>query len=212
MSRGVIAEVRDLVPLRPLVYGEALQIAEAQAARFLKAAGVSGPAVAETTITDLPKFEVNRISPFPVSGATQWAHGRWHVVLNGTEPVTRQKFSLAHELKHVIDHPFIDRIYSTFPEHDRESMTERVCDYFAGCLLMPRPWVEKAWHDGNQHLGDLAEAFGVSQSAMHVRLRQIGLGEITPRCAVPGSTLSRQLYRRGSWSPKHRRPQAAALH
>ena len=212
MSRGVIADVRDLVPMRPLLYGEALQIAETQASRFLAAAGITAPAVPERIITDLPKIRVNRMSPFPVSGATQWSHGCWHVVLNGAEPVTRQKFSLAHELKHVLDHPFIDQIYSGFPEHDRENMSERICDYFAGCLLMPRPWVEKAWHEGNQHLGDLADSFGGSQSAMNVRLRQIGLGEITPRCAVPGSCFSRQLYRRGDWSSRHRRCRASALH
>jgi predicted transcriptional regulator len=205
MSRGVIAEVRDLVPIRPHIYGEALQIAEAQATRLLASAGITGPAVPERIITDLPRVLVNRMSPFPVSGAAEWTHGRWHVVINGAEPVTRQKFSLAHELKHIIDHPFIDQVYSNFPEHDLQNMTERICDYFAGCLLMPRPWVEKAWHEGNQHLGDLAAAFGVSQSAMNVRLRQIGLGEVTPRCAVPGSTFSRQLYRRGNWSRHHSR-------
>jgi predicted transcriptional regulator len=212
MSRGLIAEVRDLVPVRPLIYGEALQIAEAQAARLLASAGITGPAVPEHIITELPRVQVNRMSPFPVSGATEWAHGRWHVVLNGAEPVTRQKFSLAHELKHIIDHPFADQIYANFPEHDRQNMTERICDYFAGCLLMPRQWVEKAWHGGNQHLGDLAEAFGVSQSAMNVRLRQIGLGEMTPRCAVPGTAFSRQLYRRGEWSSRHRRSRASVLH
>lgn len=212
MSRAAVAEVRDLVPIRPLVYGEALHIAETQAARFLATAGISSPAVPERTITELPKVQVNRMSPFPVSGATEWAHGRWHIVLNGAEPATRQKFSLAHELKHIIDHPFVDQIYSGFPEHDRERMTERICDYFAGCLLMPKPWVEKAWHEGNQHLGDLAETFGVSQSAMHVRLRQIGLGEMTPRCAVPGSAYSRQLYRPSDWSTKHRRSRASVLH
>jgi hypothetical protein len=212
MSRGVIAGLRDLLPIRPLVYGEALRIAEQQAARFLDLSGVASPVVPESIFTDLPKFEVNRMSPFPVSGATQWVRGIWQVVLNGAEPATRQKFSLAHELKHVIDHPFVDRLYASFPEHDRANMVERVCDYFAGCLLMPKPWVEREWHAGNQHLGDLAATFGVSQSAMHVRLRQIGLGVITPRCAVPGSVFSKQIYRRNSWSPKHHRSRAAVLH
>jgi Zn-dependent peptidase ImmA (M78 family) len=212
VTRGVIAEIRDLVPIRPLVYGEALQLAEKQAAYLLASAGITGPSVPERIITDLPRVQVNRMSPFPVSGATEWSHGRWHVVLNGAEPSTRQRFSLAHELKHIIDHPFIDQIYANFPEHDRQNMTERICDSFAGCLLMPKPWVERAWNDGNQHLGDLAVTFGVSQSAMHVRLRQLGLVEMTPRCAVAGSTFSRHRYRRGEWSSRHHRSRASALH
>lgn len=212
MSRGLIAEVRDLVPLHALTYGEALQVAEAQAARFLALAGITGPPVSEHIITELPRIQVNRMSPFPVSGATEWSHGRWHVVLNGAEPVTRQKFSLAHELKHIIDHPFADQIYSKLPEHDRQNLTERVCDHFAGCALMPKSWVEKEWHSGNQHLGDLAMTFGVSQSAMQVRLRHLGLIGMTPRCAVPGSTFSRQRYRRGEWSSRHRRGRTSVPH
>lgn len=211
-TAGTIGKLRDVVPIRPLIYGEALQIAEAQAARFLAMAGISGPAVPENIITDLPKFQVIRRSPFPVSGASTWAHGRWQIGLNGAEPATRQRFSLAHELKHVIDHPFADQIYSGFPAHDSETMIERVCDHFSGCLWMPRPWVEQAWHGGNQHLGDLATTFGVSQSAMYVRLRQLGLSEMTPRCAVPGSGLSRQLYhRQSSWPPRSQRPRTQVL-
>ena len=65
-------------------------------------------------------------------------------------------------------------------------MVERICDYFAGCLLMPRPWVKRLYCSGVQHLPDLAQAFGVSQAAMSVRLNQIGLVEPTPRC-LPAS-------------------------
>jgi predicted transcriptional regulator len=203
MSRSIIAEVRDVMPMRPLGYGEAQHVAEVQAARFLVAAGITAPPVLESAIAELPKVDVNRTSPFPVSGATEWAGGRWHVVLNGSEPATRQKFSLAHELKHILDHPFVEQIYSRFPDHDRPATIERLCDYFAGCLLMPRPWIEKAWLEGNHHVEDLASTFGVSPSAIGVRLRQLGLATATPRCAVPGSLTYRQRYRRGSWSTRH---------
>jgi Zn-dependent peptidase ImmA (M78 family) len=61
-------------------------------------------------------------------------------------------------------------------------MVERICDYFAGCLLMPRPWLKREYCSGRQYLPDLAQAFGVSQAAMTVRLNQIGLVPATPRC------------------------------
>jgi predicted transcriptional regulator len=211
MSRAVVTELRDLMPIRPLLYGEALRLAEQQAARMLASAGITGPAVPERIIADLPRVQVNRMSPFPVSGATEWSHGRWHIVLNGAEPATRQRFSLAHELKHIIDHPFVDQIYANLPEHERGTLTERVCDSFAGCLLMPKPWVERAWHNGNQHLGDLATTFGVSHAAMQVRLRQLGLGETTPRCANPGSVSSKQFSRSGSWTYSRHRPRSSIL-
>jgi hypothetical protein len=68
--------------------------------------GVTDGPVPERIITELPKLHVQRFSPLPVSGATQWTHGRWLVLLN--EPITRQRFSLAHEAKHILDHRFVD--------------------------------------------------------------------------------------------------------
>ena len=59
-ERGVVASLRDTVPLRPLTYTESLRIAELQAARFLNFVGVHEPAVPERVITELPKIQVTR--------------------------------------------------------------------------------------------------------------------------------------------------------
>jgi Zn-dependent peptidase ImmA (M78 family) len=182
MNPSLVTKLRDTVPLRPLRYSEALRLAEVQAQRFLALAGVTEPSVPERIITDLPYVQVNRLSPFPSSGASHWSRGRWLVVLNGSEPATRQRFSLAHEAKHILDHRFVALMYSSFPDSERRDMIERICDYFAGCLLMPRPWVKSIYCSGVQHLPELAQRFGVSQAAMSVRLKQIGLVEPTPRC------------------------------
>jgi Zn-dependent peptidase ImmA (M78 family) len=58
-------------------------------------------------------------------------------------------------------------------------------------LLMPRPWLKRAYAHGIQRLPELAARFGVSQLAMQVRLNQIGLTEPAPRCSRsrPGWTL-----------------------
>jgi len=182
MSPGIVARLRDTVPLRPLRYSEALRLCELQAQRFLAMSGITAPAVPERVIADLPRLRVARMSPFPTSGATHWSQGRWLVVVNASEPITRQRFSLAHELKHIIDHRFAKLNYSDFPDLERAEMVERICDYFAGCLLMPRPWVKRAYFSRTQHLPDLARIFGVSQAAITVRLNQIGLTDPTPRC------------------------------
>lgn len=186
MNPSVVTRLRDKMPLRPLRYGEALRMAELQAQQFLALTGVTEPSVPERVIAELPRIHVNRLTPFPTSGASHWAQGRWLVVVNGAEPLTRQRFSLAHELKHIIDHRFAHLIYGKFPEIEREQLIEQVCDFFAGCLLMPRPWVKRLYCSGIQHLPELAQMFGVSQAAMSVRLSQIGLTDPAPRC-LPGS-------------------------
>ena len=198
MNRSPISVARDCVPLRPLRYTECLRVAEIQAQRFLATSGVHGPSVSERIITELPRVRVNRMTPWPTSGMSQWSDGLWLVVINGAEPKVRQRFSLAHELKHIIDHNFADLIYSGIPAEDRHDRVEQICDYFAGCLLMPRPWVKRIWGSGVQHLPTLAQHFGVSQAAMQVRLNQIGLVDPTPRCgSANDDQLTRMLDGRG---------------
>jgi len=201
MSRGVIASLRDFVPIRPLTRAEAYRIAEIQAARLLALVGATEPPVRETIITGLPKMLVQRFSPLPVSGATQWSNGRWMVLLNGAEPLVRQRFSLAHELKHILDHRFVDILYQRIPEGDRAEFIESVCNYFAGSVLVPRAWLQRAWGEGVQRPFELAARFGVSQAAIAVRLSQVGLGDRSPRCSrvAPGWTLP---WTRGAGTPE----------
>ena len=135
MNRGVLAQLRDVVPLRALTRQEALSVAERQALKLLELTGTIGGPVHERIIAELPRIHVERMSPWPVSGATHWVNGRWIIVLNGAEPVVRQRFSLAHELKHIIDHPFVDTLYRGIPEADRHDFIERTCDYFAGRIF-----------------------------------------------------------------------------
>lgn len=180
MTPGMVTVLRDLVPIRPLTPGEARQIAERQATRLLELTGVTHPPLPEEAIAELPRIHVYR-RPLEVSGASEWARGKWQIALNSLEPLTRQRFSLAHEFKHIIDDRFVKVLYGHIPEARRAQLVESLCDYFAGCLLMPRPWVKRAWATQTQDSARLAAMFGVSQTAMHVRLHQLGLTEPLPR-------------------------------
>ena len=66
-------------------------------------------------------------------------------------------------------------------------------DYFAGCTLIPKRDLKRAWGNGIQRTTDLAHCFGVSEPAIRVRLAQTGLSTETddvpaPRCARPVRT------------------------
>jgi hypothetical protein len=183
MTRGVIATLRDCVPIRPLTREEALRVAELQAQRFHALLGSDMPPTADELIAGLPRIQIERMSPIPVSGSAHWSAGRWLIVLNGAESAARQRFSLAHEFKHILDHRFIDVLYRGVAARDRDRWIEFVCNHFAGCLLMPRPWVKRLYCSGIQRLDELAAHFGVSQAAMQYRLNWIGLVGPQPRCA-----------------------------
>lgn len=184
-TRTMVAELRSLMPDRPLRFAEAQRIAELQANRLLKLTLSTSAPVSESIITELPRIDVRRAGSLIGSGATAWSRGMWRIRINGAEPVTRQRFTLVHEFKHILDAGCEDAIYRHLPEGPaRERHIEAICDHFAACLLMPKAWVKQLWGQGVQDLGGLAWRFEVSQQAMLIRLQNLGLVEPLPRHAA----------------------------
>ncbi len=189
-ERGVLAILRSLMPKRLLTTREAEIVAELQANRLLELAGLPQAPIPNELITELPRIAVRVDPDLPVSGCAQWVSGRWLISINGSEPWTRQRFSLAHELKHVLDHPAVNIIYAG------DEQAEHLADYFAACLLMPRRYVRTAWYEGMQSLAALSEHFGVSERAMAVRLQHLGLRQPAPRHRdLPSESRRRQRRR-----------------
>jgi hypothetical protein len=182
MNQSVFKALRKVMPPRALNHVEALRIAELQAVRFLELAGMTEPPVPESIIATVPKVELRRISPWPVSGCTDWVKGTWVIVINGADSAMRQRFTIAHEFKHILDYLFIDIAYPASPSMSRTRRAEVVCDYFAGCLLVPKVWLRRAWVSGHQDVNKLAREFQVSPQAMQTRLFQTGLIMRPDRC------------------------------
>jgi len=188
----VLDELRSIVPNRRLSMNEGYVLAERQATALLRRQGVYAAPVPATTISRLPFMRVAVRTPMSTSGATDWRKPRWVVLLNGMEPAVRQRFSLAHEFKHIIDHPYVEKAYG-HAASERHPSIERLCDYFAACLLMPRQWIKQAFADGVQDIYDLASLFEVSPQAMQVRLLQLGLIDPYARCGGMNNAYLRQL-------------------
>lgn len=182
-SPSVLAQLRGLMPNRPLNLVDARWVAERQANRMLALQGVTEPPVPEAVITDLPRLWVRRADLNKSSGGCQWIANRWLILLKASDLPTRQRFSLAHEYKHILDHPFGEHLYPPMAGLTTSERAERACEFFAACLLMPRLWVRRAFTAGAQDLRLLAETFDVSRSAMRIRLDHLGLTPPTPRCA-----------------------------
>ncbi len=182
---SLLAELRGFVPRRRLPYEEALRLAERQANRFRTRLGIAGANLPDIAIAGLPRIAVRRFADLKVSGLRHWHNGRWIIALNPTEPPGRQRFRLAHEFKHVLDHTTAAWIAWDEPGLPAHIKTERLADYFAGCLLMPKRHVVRL---ARQQLSrdEMAIVFDVTPRAMHVRLEQLGLTPILPRCGRPG--------------------------
>lgn len=178
----IIRELRKLTPHRRLEEHEAGAIAEKQALRLLDHLGITDPAVGVERIGELPRIDITTEPGIPVSGSATWLSSRWLIVINADEHRHRQRFTLAHEFKHVLDHPFVDRLHVNGDGERDHRLTERICDEFAASFLMPRPWVKAAWVAGIQKPAELARLFVVSEQAMRFRLSRLGLLDEHQRC------------------------------
>ncbi|HLX50205.1 MAG TPA: ImmA/IrrE family metallo-endopeptidase [Streptosporangiaceae bacterium] len=179
---SVLGTLRALLPPRRLLLSEALRLAELQANRLLHLQHVVGAPVPQEIVTSLPRVLIDYDPDLPrhaASGLSDWdAHRRaWVITLNPDEPATRQRFTVIHEYKHIVDHghPGLGgrlprSIYGLTP-------VEYIAEYFAGCVLMPKRWLRAAFYGGIQRPSELARLFDVSTRAMTVRLEQIGLIE-----------------------------------
>jgi Zn-dependent peptidase ImmA (M78 family) len=179
---SVLAHLRSLVPDRRLTPSEALRIAELQANHLLRHFQIETSAVPEEIVSELPRLRVIREDGLPVSGAAHWDGRCWLITLNADEPLFRQRFSLMHEFKHVLDHTTKNLLYHDRPFQNAGEQAERVADYFAACALMPKRVIKRLWCQGNQDVVELADTLYVSTRALRFRLEQLGLIEPSQRC------------------------------
>jgi Zn-dependent peptidase ImmA (M78 family) len=194
---GVLVRLRASCPRRPLSWTEAERIAERQAGVLRHELKLdTRPALPASALRGLPFMTVTYRDGFPTSGmATKTGLG-WVVVIRGDEPKVRQRFSLAHEVKHIIDDDLMTALagglYPATTLYSAAERSERVADRFAAALLMPKVLLRRDWTESLQDVGVLARRYDVSRSAMEIRLRQLGLLQATPRCATPHAAAHHQ--------------------
>jgi hypothetical protein len=173
---GLLVTLRALMPRRatPLSVEEALQIAERQSGVLRRELGFQHiPALPASLVGALPFVRIAH-EPLPTPGLLLPTNRGWVIALNAADVATRKKFSALHELKHLLDDPFV-----ASARHDPRA--ERVCNHFAACSLMPRVLLKRDWGNRIQNPAALAKRYGVSQSAMTIRLRDIGLVMVAHR-------------------------------
>ncbi len=124
---------------------------EEQAKRFLKKWGIRQPPVDVAEIALMEGIELH-IAPIGMPTCCARVDGRRIIWVNRTDPVTRRRFRIAHEIFEFFDY------------------SEQECDAGAAFLLMPPDWVEKYAPKVKMDLLSLAKIFRVSHEAMAYRL------------------------------------------
>jgi Zn-dependent peptidase ImmA (M78 family) len=121
------------------------------------------------------------------SGMVTRQGARIIIGVNRFHSETRQRFTVAHEIGHMLlhaDQPLIvdhDGLSLIGRRNEGESGTrEREANAFAAALLMPEDWVRQAVAgqeipvEGDEKVAALAKKFGVSQQAMIFRMMNLG--------------------------------------
>ena len=123
-----------------------------------------------------------------VSGFLAWKNGRPVIGVNGRHSQNRQRFTIAHEIGHILLHPqlnlHIDDTFALKLRSDKsrrsETTDEREANIFAAELLMPITRLMEDTkrigvidlHD-EQRIEQLAKLYKVSPQAMAIRLQQV---------------------------------------
>jgi hypothetical protein len=171
---SVLAALRALIPNRKLRFYEAQRLTELQASRLLALRHITEAPVPSEIVSDLARIRVD-YDDLPTSGLSFWDGRDWVICLNTTEPDTRQRFTLLHEFKHIIDHGRTELLYTDSHRTGGSDQAEHAADHFAGCVLMPKRLVYAAWRQGLRSHAELAMLFDVSVRAIEVRLDQLRL-------------------------------------
>lgn len=184
----LLALLRGVPAKRGLTYGESIQIARIQASKLRTWAAAQEPEINLIWLVNQRAIPVNFTASHLLgeqSGlTTDHISGKLEMYINESEPATRQRFSLLHEFKHVLDWPDADRLHSRLGSGDDDlkgKMIEWVANEFAAQVLMPTKLVKRVWFM-SQDLSLMANLFNVSREAMSTRLEKLGLiGEMKPR-------------------------------
>jgi Zn-dependent peptidase ImmA (M78 family) len=195
--QAMIASLRTVPAKRGFTYGESIQIARVQASKLRAWAEAHEPEINLLWLVEQQVVPVNFVPSHLLSEqsglTTDHITGKLEMFINSNEPQVRQRFSLLHEFKHVLDWPDADRLHSKLGSGDEElkgKMIEWIANEFAAQVLMPTRLIKRAWF-ASQDLPLMATLFNVSREAMTTRLEKLGLiGEPKPRPRVYFRTTS----------------------
>lgn len=108
-------------------------------------------------------------------GAVSSTDSHAEIWISTNQSGVKQRFTLAHELGHLLQHP-LAVAYRDVNYEPNTSPMEREANHFAASLLMPAWMVSAAMHSTGGNLHRMARLFDVSESAMSFRLRNLGCG------------------------------------
>ena len=115
--------------------------------------------------------------PEEISGLYHSENSKREIYISSSERLNRKRFTAAQVLGHAVDMPnasFVDKPRDRLSQRGVGKEEEVFADQFAAALLMPGYAVHKLVRHG-WDVPQMAVFFGVSNSAMSIRLNNLGI-------------------------------------
>lgn len=198
--------LRAYLPRQRVTFAAALNLAQRQANSLLAPVDIDG-AVPIEIMTDLPGLRVEYARQ-RLPGASFWdtLAKQWVIQLSRTPPWRRQRFTIAHEFKHILDDGHAQLLYHGTHDLGAAYQAELAADHFARCVLVPARALRRAWRAGFTTT-DLATLFCVDENVIRDRLREIGLMDSYRQVAVRPSRSGTDTNKAASPGNIRRRPE-----
>lgn len=98
----------------------------------------------------------------------------WFIIVNGKESIERQRFSAAHELGHIV--LIQNQPSRVFCSNEKDSWIEKLCDRFAGDILMPDEAIMDLYRSSPSIcLEEMASVFRVSNQVAEIQMEHLGV-------------------------------------
>lgn len=126
------------------------------------------------------EVHVHHVSNPGWEGAVRSSEERADVWVRAESPRQRKRFTLAHELGHLLLHPTGLEFRDAAPGTLDHPPTERQANAFAGALLMPRFLFQPLIYESNLTIEEMAARFVVAPVAVALRFEWVRSGREDP--------------------------------
>ena len=157
--------------------GRIFQLVSRLAKRYQVEPGINRLPVPADLIThaydNLP-IEVRHVPLKAYHGAVWRLSDSWLVHINNNDTPARQRFTLYHEIFHILAHCKATPIFKKTACSHKGTFNELLADHFAAIILLPEKWVKEKWTEA-EDVNQMAALFEVPKPVMYIALRNFGL-------------------------------------
>lgn len=157
--------------------GRIFKLVRRLANRYQAEAGIDRPPIPADLITqadDKLSIEIRQVPLKAHHGAVWRLSDCWLVQLNSNDTPARQRFTLYHEIFHILAHSKANPVFKKSLCSRDGSFNELLADHFSAGVLVPGKWVKKIWPEVKD-INQMMAIFDVPRPVVWFALKHLRL-------------------------------------